>query len=380
MTSSAKEHVPADNINSSKCSTSLVGSRDARRELAAETMDIIKAGCYNASDPGNRKQQIALPPLGKTVYYPESHGFESNISVKFKRSGLFGASATSKSSDILKKLSVSITDEYTQGCAERILGLENRGVGTFISDDKSEAEQKGKKAKRWGNSSKDSTAKADGETTSIVGVQVENDVESSTIVTTSNANLEGANPAKDIVSSSAASGSSATSPQPAVRRKSKHVVLFNFASARNPGGGFQKGSLAQEECLARSSNLYSSLTSKIGGGFYNHGKGGKHALQSNPHFDESKYGSEAVCYSDRILYSNGVTFFRDDNGNLLTEDEVYTCDVVTCASINRNKQRMGGGGSKKEKGSNNKSNAPEPTLDIEIVHHLKQNYEWRTEK
>ncbi len=37
------------------------------------------------------------------------------------------------------------------------------------------------------------------------------------------------------------------------------VLVLNFASARNPGGGFLGGSQAQEESLARSSALYASL-------------------------------------------------------------------------------------------------------------------------
>ncbi len=33
-------------------------------------------------------------------------------------------------------------------------------------------------------------------------------------------------------------------------------LCLNFASAKNPGGGFLSGSQAQEECLARASGLY----------------------------------------------------------------------------------------------------------------------------
>jgi uncharacterized protein (TIGR02452 family) len=37
------------------------------------------------------------------------------------------------------------------------------------------------------------------------------------------------------------------------------VACLNFASARNPGGGFRTGAQAQEESLARSSALYPCL-------------------------------------------------------------------------------------------------------------------------
>ena len=41
------------------------------------------------------------------------------------------------------------------------------------------------------------------------------------------------------------------------------VAALNFASAKNPGGGFLGGSQAQEESLARSSALYASLMQSV---------------------------------------------------------------------------------------------------------------------
>jgi uncharacterized protein (TIGR02452 family) len=55
-----------------------------------------------------------------------------------------------------------------------------------------------------------------------------------------------------------------TSPEE-TRRK---VGVLNFASAKNPGGGFQSGAQAQEESIARSSTLYPSLTCSTGEKFY----------------------------------------------------------------------------------------------------------------
>ena len=41
------------------------------------------------------------------------------------------------------------------------------------------------------------------------------------------------------------------------------TAALNFASAKNPGGGFMGGAIAQEESLARSSSLYASQTKDL---------------------------------------------------------------------------------------------------------------------
>lgn len=68
---------------------------------------------------------------------------------------------------------------------------------------------------------------------------------------------------------------------------SKQCCLLNFASAKNPGGGFLSGSQAQEESLARSSGLYACLK---GNEMYNINK----QLKSNG------------LYSDCLVYSPGT--------------------------------------------------------------------------
>jgi uncharacterized protein (TIGR02452 family) len=76
------------------------------------------------------------------------------------------------------------------------------------------------------------------------------------------------------------------------------VAALNFASAKNPGGGFLSGSQAQEESLARSSGLYASLSKARA--FYAHHRG-------NP----------SPLYSDAMILSPNCPVFRDDTGSLL---------------------------------------------------------------
>jgi uncharacterized protein (TIGR02452 family) len=74
----------------------------------------------------------------------------------------------------------------------------------------------------------------------------------------------------------------------------EHVGVLNFASAKNPGGGFRKGASAQEESLARSSSLYLALTQdRLFSEFYGYHRRGKDAI-----------------YSHRIIYSPRVTIFK----------------------------------------------------------------------
>ncbi|MGI8333212.1 TIGR02452 family protein [Actinomadura scrupuli] len=91
-------------------------------------------------------------------------------------------------------------------------------------------------------------------------------------------------------------------------------ACLNFASAKNPGGGFLNGAHAQEEGLARSSGLYASLREVRG--FYDF-----HRSQGD------------LLYSDHMIYSPGVPVFRDDDGVLL--EEPYDVAFLTSAAPNR---------------------------------------------
>jgi uncharacterized protein (TIGR02452 family) len=90
-------------------------------------------------------------------------------------------------------------------------------------------------------------------------------------------------------------------------------LCLNFASARNPGGGFLGGSQAQEESLARSSGLYASLTSQM-------------------EMYEFNRRERSLLYSDHMIYSPDVPVFRDDAGRLL--ESPYLASFITAPAVN----------------------------------------------
>jgi uncharacterized protein (TIGR02452 family) len=91
------------------------------------------------------------------------------------------------------------------------------------------------------------------------------------------------------------------------------LFALNFASAKNPGGGFLNGSQAQEESLARSSGLYPCL------------------LQHKDFYDLHRERKNAL-YTDNMIYSPEVPFIRNDAGELL--EDFYRLSVVTSPAVN----------------------------------------------
>ncbi|MFC0039794.1 TIGR02452 family protein [Actinomadura rayongensis] len=91
-------------------------------------------------------------------------------------------------------------------------------------------------------------------------------------------------------------------------------LALNFASAKNPGGGFLRGAHAQEEGLARSSALYASL-------------------RAAPEYYAFHRAQGDLLYSDHMIYSPSVPVFRADDGTLL--DAPYDVAFVTSAAPNR---------------------------------------------
>lgn len=92
------------------------------------------------------------------------------------------------------------------------------------------------------------------------------------------------------------------------------TAVLNFASAKNPGGGFMGGAIAQEESLARSSSLYASQIKDLT--LYNFNK-----------------KNSTFLYSDYMIYSPGVVFWMNDEGEFL--ESPVLVDVITSPAPNK---------------------------------------------
>jgi uncharacterized protein (TIGR02452 family) len=90
------------------------------------------------------------------------------------------------------------------------------------------------------------------------------------------------------------------------------TAVLNFASARNPGGGFLKGARAQEEAICRASGLYVCLERD---GMYSH-----HRAHRDP------------LYTAWVIHTPSVPIFRGPDEALL--EEPWTVDVLTSPAPN----------------------------------------------
>lgn len=91
------------------------------------------------------------------------------------------------------------------------------------------------------------------------------------------------------------------------------VAILNFASSKNPGGAFMDGAKTQEENICHHSNLYTELTKYMD--FYEY----------------NRENQKKSLYSDGIIYSNNIVFFRRNFNNV----KPVFGDVITCAAPNR---------------------------------------------
>lgn len=91
------------------------------------------------------------------------------------------------------------------------------------------------------------------------------------------------------------------------------VCALNFASAKNPGGGFLSGAQAQEECLARASALHACLERQM-------------------KYYEANRGCQSLLYTDHIIVAPRVPVFRDDEDRLL--EEPWAATILTAPAPN----------------------------------------------
>lgn len=97
------------------------------------------------------------------------------------------------------------------------------------------------------------------------------------------------------------------------RLGAQRVAALNFASARNPGGGFLGGSQAQEESLARATALYA-------------------CLERHMAYYEANRAEPSLLYTDHMIISPRVPVLRDEDDRLL--EEPWEVTVITSPAPN----------------------------------------------
>ena len=103
----------------------------------------------------------------------------------------------------------------------------------------------------------------------------------------------------------------------------RDLALLNFASARKVGGGFLWGARAQEEDIARSSGLV-------------------RCLETQPEYYQQNQAMSSYLYTDNIIYSPSVPWFRSSNGHLL--DEPFLASIISAPAPNAREYRKQGAG------------------------------------
>jgi len=122
-------------------------------------------------------------------------------------------------------------------------------------------------------------------------------------------------------------------------RGCKSPAILNMANAYHPGGSVEQGAKAQEESLFRCSNYYRSLDPACN----THLKEKIERLLPNmlaqrrvrgvPEVDEN---SEYLIPVDGVIYSPGVTVFRDGAHEYAYVDQPFQVDMIACAAFDRN--------------------------------------------
>lgn len=99
------------------------------------------------------------------------------------------------------------------------------------------------------------------------------------------------------------------------------IGVLNFASAKNPGGGFLNGAMAQEESLAASGTLYRALT-------------------RHEEYYRANRAQSSMMYTDYGIYAPDVIFFRDETFRLV--ETPVKASVLTLPAVNMGQVIMKG--------------------------------------
>lgn len=91
-----------------------------------------------------------------------------------------------------------------------------------------------------------------------------------------------------------------------VKYKEGKTCVLNFASFKNPGGGFLKGAVAQEEYLCQNSTLYNVLS------------------KFSTYYEQNRLNTNDALYWNRAVYSPSITILPNER----------LVDVLSCAALN----------------------------------------------
>ena len=116
-------------------------------------------------------------------------------------------------------------------------------------------------------------------------------------------------------------------------RNEPALAALNFASYKNPGGKFIEGSIAQEESLCHSSNLYNILSSN---------------RCIKEFYEPNKKKTNKCLYEDTLIYTPDVVFNNSTTPQIDIEPMKIRCSIITCAAPNATAAKKYYGVSKKE--------------------------------
>lgn len=98
----------------------------------------------------------------------------------------------------------------------------------------------------------------------------------------------------------------------ALRYRDGKTCVLNFASFKNPGGGFLRGTVAQEEYLCQNSTLYNVIS------------------QFPAFYEKNRLNTYDALYRNRAIYSPGIVVLPSE----------VKVDVLSCAAPNIKASRM----------------------------------------